>query len=219
MGFLAGLGGAQAPAGVMGFPAPGPAQPVGPQVAQQPQFQQPRKPHGVGNFLGHLGDALLVASGRGPMYAPMIAQREAQERQQQVGQMLGNVLGRLDPSLRDLVAADPGTGLEIFKLLHPQQREADTPSAVREFEYFSGLDPAKQKSYRGFRRDTRPQIIGSAEAGYSVVDPDSFGDDAPEAGEVTATGPNGEKIKLNPTTGQWEPVGGPTAQPSGGFRQ
>jgi len=36
-------------------------------------------------------------------------------------------------------------------------------------------------------------------------------------GEVTATGPNGQKIRLNPQTGQWEPMGGAGGNASGGF--
>jgi hypothetical protein len=34
---------------------------------------------------------------------------------------------------------------------------------------------------------------------------------------VTATGPNGEKIQLNPQTGQWEPMGGGASNGTGGF--
>jgi hypothetical protein len=41
---------------------------------------------------------------------------------------------------------------------------------------------------------------------------------APAGGAITATGPNGQKIQLNQQTGQWEPIGGPTPQASGGFR-
>jgi hypothetical protein len=35
--------------------------------------------------------------------------------------------------------------------------------------------------------------------------------------DVTATGPNGQKLRLNPQTNQWEPMGGPTPSASGGF--
>lgn len=248
MGFLAGLtGGAAQPASpapqsmtpaVMGFPSV----PEGP--SQQPQqFQQPKKPHGVGNFLGKLGDALLMASGRAPMYAPMMQAREAQERQQQVGQMLGNVLGRLDPSLRDLVSADPGTGLEIFKLLHPQ---AGVPPETIRLMQAAGIDPQSsegkaiiQQHLQGggaspstFEREltalgidphsdeARELYYGrNSPAGYLLKPPPRGGGTPAAGGDVTATGPNGEKIRLNPSTGQWEPVGGQTATPSGPFQQ
>lgn len=41
---------------------------------------------------------------------------------------------------------------------------------------------------------------------------------APAQGkEITATGPGGQKLRLNPQTNQWEPMGGPTQPASGGF--
>ncbi len=40
----------------------------------------------------------------------------------------------------------------------------------------------------------------------------------PQIAPVTATNPQtGEKVQLNPQTGQWEPMGGPSPQGSGGF--
>lgn len=70
------------------------------------------------------------------------------------------------------------------------------------------------------------------EAGGSLIDvsggrphvvvapnPGGFDTGAPvgHQGEVTATGPNGQKLRLNPQSNQWEPIGGQSPPGSGGF--
>lgn len=180
----------------------------------QPQSVKQKRPFAestFGGILGMLGDALLAANGRAPMYAPRMAQMQEMKRQQQTGEYLANYLGHLDPGLADLVRNDPSAGLEVYKMMHPGAKEQ--PSFVQEYEYRQKLDPTARSDFdnfasaRKFNPYAAPVVMGE---GDTIETPGSQGD-------VTATGPNGEKIRLNPSTGQWEPVGGPTASPSAAF--
>lgn len=221
MGFLGSLfgGGASAAspapmassAAVMGFPSVGMGQ-------QQPV--QPKKAFrdtGFANVLGMLGDALTVYGGGQPTYAPMRAERQAQQRQEQANAALANYLGNLDPGLRDLVmAAGPEAAMSAYGIAHP--KASGKPSFVEEYEYRQALDPTARADFDSFaeRRKFNPYAAPiTLGQGDTIEYPGAQG--GPQ--EVTATGPNGEKVRLNPSTGQWEPVGGPTAGPSAGFPQ
>lgn len=191
---------------------------------QQQQMQaaaKPKGPSGFMNALGMIGDALLVNSGHAPMYAPHREARMAEEKKARLGQMLGNYLGNLEPGLAEIFAEDPGAGMSLYKMKHPAEKD-DTPSAVREFEYYSHLPPEQQPGYRKFRGLTRPQIIGSPTTGYSVYDPESEGappgapnGDAPtvnsqEEYDALPTGARYRDSQGNPGVKR----GGPTATPS-----
>ena len=180
----------------------------------QPQQQRPRKSFkdsGFANVLGQLGDALLVSSGRAPMYAPQKARREEMARREQTGAALANYLGNLDPAIAELIRSDPAVGMEVFKATRP--KAPDKPSFVEEYEYRQGLDPTARGEFDSYaeRRKFNP---------FAAPITMEQGDVLEEGGapsEVTATGPNGEKVRLNPQSGQWEPVGGQTETPSGNF--
>jgi hypothetical protein len=179
---------------------------------QQPQ-PQAEAPHGlhallngtgglfggaIGNVLGRIGDALLVANGQQPMYAP-------RQQSRRLSQALSNYLGNMEPGMADIFAADPETGLALYKAQHPS---TETPAALKEFEYYKGLQGPDRSSYEQFLKLTHPGMMSPITLGPN----DSYDDGSHAAGETTATNPQtGEKVRFNPSTGAWEPMGGATA--------
>jgi hypothetical protein len=114
-------------------------------LGQQKQaMEAQRPPHGIGNFLGRIGDALLVASGKSPIYGPAMEQRQQQMRQQHIGAALANYLGNTDSALADIMREDPSSGLEIYKMTHEKPNK---PAGVEEYEY------AKQNGFAGSYMD------------------------------------------------------------------
>ena len=106
---------------------------------------------GIGNVLGRIGDALLVANGHQPMYAP-----KAEARRK--NQAIRNYLGQLDPELAALIGSglEGGTAVDLYKLRHPKPE--GQPSFVQEFLYRQGLDPDAQKAFDAYadRRKFNP---------------------------------------------------------------
>jgi uncharacterized protein YcfJ len=81
--------------------------------------------------------------------------------------------------------------------------------------------PAGPEFTRGLQLPNQsPNNIQAAPAGTTQAAPGAAPTPTPTApGIITATGPNGQKIRFNPSTAQWEPItGGPTASPSGNFQ-
>lgn len=108
----------------------------------RPQQQEQPKHHGgflrpgstVNNALGAIGDALLVHAGRSPIYGPAMQQRK-------MGEALGNYLGglgNLDPGLVEIMKRDPATGMQLYKMTHPDAGVA--PEIIREMQA-AGIDP------------------------------------------------------------------------------
>jgi len=193
---------------------------------------------GLNNVLGRIGDALLIANGAEPIH-----------RQHAIGQMIGNYLGNADPGLAQVFAADPATGLALYKVTHPDKSEFDRElqsagidpksaqgqsllmnhlngatqdPAIKEYEY------AKSNGYGGSFMDyvqakQGPLIANNGDGTFTIVPRNMVGGGQPAAspsGEVTATNPKtGQKLRLNPQTNQWEPLGGATGStPSPTFR-
>lgn len=198
--------------------APMPAMATPPVDIPQPAIAQSAAPQGhhgllgflgggegIGNVLGSLGDALLVSNGMQPMYAP-------RQRAKKIGAALANYLGNMEPGMADIFQSDPSTGLELYKMKHPA---SETPANVREFQY------AQQNGYKGSYADwvklTHPGFMAPITLGPGDTYDAGGGDPSGGGHEVTATGPNGEKVRLNPQTNQWEPMGGQTPQASGPF--
>lgn len=188
------------------------------QQQQMMQRQRPQRP-GIMDILGTLGDAILAGKGRQPIYGAF----KQQQQRRQMGGDIANYLGDTDGALSQIMQADPETGVALWKMTHPQEKVADTPSAVREWEYYHGLPQEQQGDYRKFRRISRPQIIGSAATGYGIYDPEADGEDAP-IGEAPTVNSQEEYDALPPGTHYRDSQGniglkggGPTAGPSGGF--
>jgi hypothetical protein len=121
-----------------GFPS---MDPITQSLAQNALMAKPapayREPHGIGNFLGRLGDALLVANGREPIYA----KRQEQDRMRALGPMIANYLGANDAGLADIVSASPSVGVELYKAKHPA---SEVPLDVKMYEYRKLLPPDQQ---------------------------------------------------------------------------
>lgn len=159
----------------------------------------------IRNFLGALGDALLVSQGHQPLYQQRV-------KQQRLSSALSGYLGDIDPGLGAIMEADPETGFALWKAKHPA---SEVPAALKEFEYYKGLQGGDRSSYENFLKLTHPGMMSPVTLGANDT---IEGGGVPDAGEVTATNPaTGEKVRLNPQSGQWEPMGGQTASPSGPF--
>ena len=92
----------------------------------------------------------------------------------------------------------------------PEKTNPD-PSSVREYQF------AKQQgftgSYTDFLQFVHPPSPVTIPYGATVTQPGQHSG----SGEITATGPGGQKLRLNPQTNQWEPMGGAGSNASGGF--
>jgi hypothetical protein len=151
-----------------------------------------------------LATRLLIQSGHAPMYGPA-------KKQRKIGEALQSYLGNMDPGLAQIFEADPETGLALYKYKHPQ-----APAGVEGFEYYRKADPQTRSDYEKYLKLIHPSFMSPITLGPNdTYDPG--GGDTSGGGEATATGPNGEKIRFNPQSGAWEPMGGQTAPPSGNF--
>lgn len=92
-------------------------------VAQQAPEQAPKKRGGLGDFLGKLGDAILIGAGGEPIY------RKKVEREK-LGEALSQFIGTQDPRLAAFVRDNP----EQFATLYNAQRED------KRFERAAGQD-------------------------------------------------------------------------------
>lgn len=90
--------------------------PVDAQQAQAPQ-QAPARPKrgGVKDFLGRLGDALMVGAGGEPIYSKKV-------EREQLGEALARYLGTNDPRLAELVRAHPETFATMFNAQREDKR-------------------------------------------------------------------------------------------------
>ena len=230
MGFLSGLlgGGDPAMAGAAGMGA-APAMPPMPHMseqgipnvmgginqslAQNQQVGQRRASGGGGfrNVLGIIGDALLINSGHAPIYGPAMQQRRR-------GEALANALGQLEPGMAELFATDPGVALQVYKMKHPDAKEP--PGMVQEYQWRQHLPENERGDYDKYVRSRQFNPFGApiTLGPNDIYEPGGGG--APEAtgGEITATNPEtGAKVRFNQQSGQWEPAGGATDQPSPTF--
>lgn len=115
---------------------------------------------------------------------------------------LRNYFTNPEATVRELMQVDPELALKVHQGLQP--KAAQVPSAVREYEYVQGLPEDQRSGYMDFRRSMVPSFMSPITLGPY----DEYIGGGAQGGETTATGPNGEKVRLNPQTGQWEPMGG-----------
>lgn len=214
MGLFDALGGD--PQYSVSYGLPGAQDVAVPQTAPTPAPQS-QIPHGWKNVLGMIGDALLSANGRQPIYGPRVQQMRQAEQQAQLGQSIANYLGNTDAGLAQIFAADPNAGMALYKMKHPEA--APGTELQKDYEYLKGIDPKLADQFLHNKAQGGPLIASNGDGTFTVIPRAMAQPQASGAKEVTATGPNGEKIRLNPQTNQWEPAGGATdSTPSLPFR-
>jgi hypothetical protein len=114
--------------------------------------------------------------------------------------------GHFSPALREHFMAQGGI---------QDDAPVQDPAMIREFDIATqrGLVPPGT-TFTQFAQMMNPGMSSPVTIPYgSTVNPGGQG-----APPITATGPNGQKVQLNPQSGQWEPMGGQSPQGSGGFR-
>jgi hypothetical protein len=167
-------------------------------MQNQQMAQQKPKKKGFGEFLrvfaGTLGDSLTgnpVYSQQQQQMAELQAQEEWYERKRQ----------------------DELADYEARKGIDAQYAGPEMPGIAKEVSWVQSLPPEE--------RERAMQIIQTLRPGNFVPpSPVTMGPrDTIEGGaDVTAVNPQtGERVRYNPQTQQWEAVGGPSQNGSGGF--
>lgn len=115
--------------------------------------------------------------------------------------------GKFSPAVRSYYMAQGGLD---------DGHDPQDPGIIREFDEATkrGLVPPGT-TYTQYVALRNPGMNSPVTIPQGAVVTANGGQAAPQ----TATGPNGQKIQLNPQTGQWEPVGGAGGNASGGFPQ
>lgn len=114
-----------------------------------PQPRQQHKGLGFRNVLGILGDSILQAHGRQPIYGPM------HEKQQLQG-ALQNFLTDPDGAIQALMQVDAPTAISLYKMVHPA---TETPASLREFQYYQKMPADQRGSYEKFLQLTHPGMM------------------------------------------------------------
>jgi hypothetical protein len=117
-----------------GFQFDLPQAPAAAAAPQAAQAQAPHQPSKLRNFLGAIGDALLVAHGQQPLYR----QRMDQQRQQQA---LQGFLTNPDQAIAQLMQVDAPSAVKLYTELHQKQNE---PELVQELRA-AGIDPTSDQ--------------------------------------------------------------------------
>lgn len=155
--------------------------PVGQPQAAVPQQQAapaaaPKKRGGVRDFLGKLGDAMMVANGGEPLY-------EQRLREERIGGALAQYLGTNDPALAEILRTDPRAGIELYKLRQP--KAAEQTALQQNIEFLRRLNPNlsdQQLAEVAQYAIAAPRMYGSPEMGWSPDPNYPFARaDAPEA--------------------------------------
>jgi hypothetical protein len=124
----------------------------------------------VRNILGAIGDAFLVQSGHEPVYAKRM-------QQQRLASALGNYLGNLDPGMAEIFEQSPEVGMSLYKLKHPTN---ETPAALKEYEYYKGLQGPDRGSFEQYLKLTHPGMMSPITLGPGdTYDPGTGGASLP----------------------------------------
>lgn len=198
-------------------------------AALQPASAQPAQPKpsgGFRDFLGKLGDVLLLANDLPPMYLPMQQQREVEARQAEQQRALGEAMAQFvgqHPQFAGaagVMQADPEIGMSLLKFLQPP--DSQKPTSFMQEAGWLGLSPDQARPI-WTERQTRPvQIVGSPSTGYSFIDDGGPstppGDDMPHVAtptEAMALPPGSQFIMPDGRIGTVP--GGAGGDASGGF--
>lgn len=181
-----------------------------PQV--QPQARPPGSPSKFRNFLGALGDALLVAHGEQPLYQQRVKDQETQSA-------LRNYLTDPNGAIAALMKVDPGTGINLLAANAKAKQEADLakPDAVREL-IAANIDPSSPEGQAALQAHLgKAPVAGIAEYQYykqhggtlpfadflRIIHPPGGGTFEETGGSPAAS--SGGALRYNPQTGGWDP--------------
>lgn len=118
--------------------------------------------------------------------------------------------GKFSPALRSALMAAGGI----------KDDDGRQPSAlIQGYQFRQNLPESERPGFDRYQQNARPQIIGNAESGFSIYDPNASAGQS--GGPQPGTIEDGYRFKGgDPSQPEnWEPVqGGPTPQASGGFR-
>lgn len=103
---------------------------------------------------------------------------------------------------------------EAKKQIDAQYSGPEEPGLAKEFNWFRDQPPEVQRAAQDYIKMRYPgQFVPPSPIRMEPGDTIEGG-----TSDVTATNPQtGEKIRLNPNTGKWEAIGGPSPGGSGGF--
>jgi hypothetical protein len=176
---------------------------------------QQRKGLGFRNVLGIIGDSILQAHGRQPIYGPM------HEKQQLQG-ALQNFLTDPDGAIQALMQVDAPTAISLYRMVHPAN---ETPAAVREFQVRQKMSPQEQAAFDHYLQLTHPGMMAPITLGpndtYEAPGMPQESGSAPvvnSAQEAIAKYPPGTVVQ-SPDGRHFQVPGGATGAPSRTFPQ
>lgn len=212
---------------------------AGGRMNAMPQQQPAKRGISLGDILGTIGDALLVANGRAPLYSANKDRRRESERQEKINAALANYMDDPEGAIRALMGVDALAGIQLLNSRKPKG-EPDEIELMR----YGGIDPSSEEG-RGLIRGLLSRGQGSSSSFARDLDAlgiDPHSDEARElyygrnsppgyllrppsrggaaSGPAVGTVVSGFRFRGgNPNDkGNWEPVnGGQTARPSGLF--
>lgn len=157
--------------------------------------QESKPKFDIGKFLlawaGHLGDNLTG----NPVYANTVQNRSESEAQSRASEEKRRRDEQWWVSQQEYLRAN---------------KEPDRPGLADQFDWYRNAPPEQKGEIDKFIQMMNPGMQ------TPVVLPSGAQQEG-GAAPITATGPNGEKIRFNPQSGQWEPLGGTAGNGGGGF--
>jgi hypothetical protein len=139
-------------ADVFSAPTVAPLPDYGAQAAQSVAAAQQAyasRPHGLGNILGRIGDALLQANGIAPIH-------QAELDRQQTQTALQGFLQDPNAAIQALMQVNAPEGIKLYTALHPP---SETPEGVKEFNYYNSLPPEQKPGFEKFLQLTHPGMM------------------------------------------------------------
>lgn len=193
------------------FDIPQAAPQAQPQMAQaMPAAHTPSK---FRNFLGAIGDALLVGGGGQPLYR----QRMEEQRQQTA---LQGFLTNPDQAIAQLMQVDAPSAIKLYQSIHSKQNLPDTAQL---YEYRQKLGPAERADFDNVMTKLHPGLLAPISLGPNDTYDAGTGSGSTAGALPHVTDqatydavPPGAKY-TTPDGHTRQKPGGQTASPSGGF--
>lgn len=131
-------------------------------------------------------------------------------------QQLAPQLQQMGLTPQDIEGFDPSDQqLDAYIALGGQRGE-QVSGMERDYEFIRQHNPALADQYLRNRAEGSPVVANNGDGTFTIVPRSQIGGGQPAPQEHTATNPQtGERLRLNPQTGQWEPIHG-GASPSNG---